>query len=203
MELSGGQSEFTSEVFRKLNYRGEKFKQKEFNSCSFIKCVFDEAVFEHCTFRSCTFKDCEMNLVRVPGSTFTENSFENSRLVGVNWTESSLAHSKITFGKPASFSGCALNHSIFMWLTLKDIFMVKCTAHDVDFSEANLANARCTGTDFANSRFWHTDLSGADFRGATNYTIAANLNTLKKTKFSLPEAMALLYSLDILLEDGE
>jgi hypothetical protein len=44
-------------------------------------------------------------------------------------------------------------------------------------------------------------LTQADFTGATNYAIAASLNTLKKTKFSLPEAMSLLYSLDIILTE--
>ncbi len=42
---------------------------------------------------------------------------------------------------------------------------------------------------------------GADFRGARNYAIAADLNTLKQAKFSLPEAVALLHGLDIILED--
>jgi fluoroquinolone resistance protein len=58
-----------------------------------------------------------------------------------------------------------------------------------------------TLTDFSNSRFQHTNLTEADFTGATNYAIAASLNTLKKTKFSLPEAMSLLYSLDIILTE--
>jgi fluoroquinolone resistance protein len=71
----------------------------------------------------------------------------------------------------------------------------------VDFAEADLTLANCTFTDFTNSRFQHTNLTQADFTGATNYTIAPNLNTLKKTKFSLPEAMALLYGLDIVLTE--
>ena len=73
----------------------------------------------------------------------------------------------------------------------------KCTAKEVDFSEANLSEADCTFTDFTSSQFRHTDLSGADFRGASNYFIQPHLNTLKKTRFSLPEAMSLLYNLDI------
>jgi len=44
-------------------------------------------------------------------------------------------------------------------------------------------------------------LTEADFTGAKNYAIAASSNTLKKTKFSLPEAMGLLYSLDIVLTE--
>jgi hypothetical protein len=46
------------------------------------------------------------------------------------------------------------------------------------------------------------DLTQADFTGARDYTIAPNLNQLKQTKFSLPEAMALLYGLDIILTEA-
>jgi hypothetical protein len=41
----------------------------------------------------------------------------------------------------------------------------------------------------------------ADFTGATNYAISASHNTLRETKFSLPEVMALLSYLDIVLTE--
>ena len=47
----------------------------------------------------------------------------------------------------------------------------------------------------------HANLTEADFTGAKNYAIAPGMNTLKKTKFSLPEAMSLLYNLDIKLTE--
>jgi uncharacterized protein YjbI with pentapeptide repeats len=80
--------------------------------------------------------------------------------------------------------------------------LTRCTARDVDFAEANLTGANCSHTDFAESRFFHTNMTDADFRHATNYAIPANLNTLKKTKFSMPEALTLLYSLDIILSES-
>ncbi len=55
--------------------------------------------------------------------------------------------------------------------------------------------------DFAGARFSTTNLSKADFRGATNYSIRPDNNKLKKAKFSLPEATLLLYGLDIELEE--
>ena len=35
------------------------------------------------------------------------------------------------------------------------------------------------------------------------YNIPGQINVLKKTRFSLPEAMSLLHSLDIVLEEDE
>jgi uncharacterized protein YjbI with pentapeptide repeats len=71
----------------------------------------------------------------------------------------------------------------------------------VNFAETDLTEADCTRTDFSEGRFLHTNLTEADFTGAAHYAIDATTNTLSKTKFSLPEAMSLLYSLDIVLGD--
>ena len=79
--------------------------------------------------------------------------------------------------------------------------LTRCLAKDVDFAEADLTQANCTGTDFTDSRFNHTNLTEADFTDATHYNISATDNTLKKTRFSLPEAVSLLYSLDIILKE--
>ena len=72
---------------------------------------------------------------------------------------------------------------------------------EVDLAQADLTDGFFRGCDFSGSRFLNTDLTRADFRGATNYGIGAQHNILKNTRFSLPEAMALLYGLDILLDD--
>jgi uncharacterized protein YjbI with pentapeptide repeats len=48
--------------------------------------------------------------------------------------------------------------------------------------------------------FGNTDLSKANLSKAYNYHIDASQNKLKGTRFSLPEAMSLLYSLEIILE---
>lgn len=203
MDLPGQQKEFNSQTFKKLNHKNERFIKKEYDSCTFIKCVFSDSIFLDCIFRNCVFKDCELNLIKIAGCSFSDTYFENSQLVGVDWTETSLVENKFAFVKPTNFVGCNLNHSVFMWLNLKGILLTKCGARDADFSEADMTHANCTFTDFANSRFWNTNLTEADFSGATNYAIAANFNTFKKTKFSLPEAMSLLYSLDIILDEEQ
>jgi fluoroquinolone resistance protein len=102
-------------------------------------------------------------------------------------------------GSAVDFINCTLNYSTFTGLKLPKAQFTHCVARDVDFADADLSGANCTETDFSDSRFLHTNLTEADFTGATHYSIAVNLNTVKKAKFSLPEAMSLLYSLDIIL----
>lgn len=196
------EKEYTKQEFKKVILKNGQVDHKEFNGCTFIKCAFNESIFQDCSFHDCVFKSCELSLVRLKGCTFTNTRFEDSQVIGVNWTETDWATSKVIF-TPVDFFGCVINYSTFMGLNLKKVNISKCSARDVSFEEANLTQANCAYTDFTNSRFMRTNLTGADFTGAKNYSIAPSLNTLKKTKFSLPEAMSLLYNLDITLTDYE
>jgi len=49
--------------------------------------------------------------------------------------------------------------------------------------------------------FFNPNLTRADWRGARNYALRPIDNTLKKARFALPEAIALLYGLDLELDD--
>ena len=81
--------------------------------------------------------------------------------------------------------------------------MVDCVAVDVDFREADLSQADFAGSDLSESLFVNTDLSEADLSRARNYLIDPGQNVLKGARFSMPEAMSLLYNMDIILTDGE
>jgi hypothetical protein len=50
--------------------------------------------------------------------------------------------------------------------------------------------------------FINTDLRQADLSEARNYQIAPGKNDLRGARFFLPEAMSLLYNLDIDLSEG-
>jgi fluoroquinolone resistance protein len=70
---------------------------------------------------------------------------------------------------------------------------------DVDFREADLRQADFGGTDLSQSLFGNTDLAEADLSRARNYRIDPAHNSLRQARFSLPEAMSLLHSMDIVL----
>ncbi|MEZ4670176.1 MAG: pentapeptide repeat-containing protein [Anaerolineae bacterium] len=193
--------EYDGQVFKKLTYSQQSLRHKQFTDCSFTDCGFKETQFEGCVFRGCTFTDCDLSLVKVQNTAFVDSSFEGCKLVGVNWIDADWSKASI-FGLP-TFTRCTLNYSTFIGLKLKKLRLINCIAHDVDFSDTDLTLAVCTGTDFAESRFVKTNLTEADFTGASNYTISPNLSILKKAKFSLPEAVSLLYGLDIVLVDTD
>lgn len=195
--LSEQQHEYSEQRFQKLAYKNTELANKEFYNCTFLRCSFRETLFRNCTFQGCTFEDCDLSLVKVDGSSFTNVRFEGSQVIGVNWTLASWARFNIT--APISFSNCAINYSTFIGLKLRETRITECIAREVDFSDADLTGADCSDTDFSSSRFSHTDLTNANFEGARHYSIDVNTNILKKTRFSLPEAVSLLYSLDIVL----
>jgi uncharacterized protein YjbI with pentapeptide repeats len=120
-------------------------------------------------------------------------------MIGVDWTDAVWPKEKLL--EPITFSKCVINHSTFIGLSLPEIKIVECIAHEVDFREANLPQADFSHTDLSGSLVINTNLTQADFTHARNYAINASLNTLKKTRFSLPEAMSLLHSLDIVLTE--
>ncbi len=194
--------EYNGQVFKKIQCPGETLGAKEFYECSFSDCMFTEAVLSRCRFIDCTFHGCDLSLAQVPGCTFRGVTFEKSKLVGIDWTKAIWGRKQGILNS-VGFTECTLNYSTFIGAQMPGLRMTGCVAHDVDFAEADLTSANFSGTDLADSRFWQTNLTGADFTGATGYAIAATLNTLKKTKFSLPEAISLLYSLDIVLTGDE
>jgi uncharacterized protein YjbI with pentapeptide repeats len=113
--------------------------------------------------------------------------------MGMDWTRAA------ELSEPA-FQECQLNYSNFKLLKIPNTKMINCEAKEVDFIETDLSKGDFRQTDFENSRFSKTNLSSADFKGAKNYSIDVKGNILKKTRFSLPEALLLLNCLDIIIE---
>jgi len=185
--------------FKDINLSLKTIEAKEFDNCTFSACNFTETKFQKCKFYECTFNKCNLSLMTVLNSSFFDIVFENSKAIGINW--SNAAWPRIKVNSPLQFYKCVLNYSSFFGLCLREIIIVECNAEEVDFREADCTNATFTHTDFTKSLFSKTNLTKADFTEATNYNIDVFLNEIKKAKFSLPEATSLLRSLDIELID--
>lgn len=193
------QDEYNAETFSNLDAPGIEVCDVRFYECVFVGCAFREARFQRCKFHECAFHDCDLSLSDVTDCSFIDARFEDSQVIGVNWALALWERAGLL--NTVRFKNCVLTYSTFIGLTLHELQVIDCVARDVDFSEAVLKGADFSGTDLSESRFTGTDLSGADLSRARNYTIDATLNTLKGAKFSLPEAMSLLYSLDIVIEE--
>jgi fluoroquinolone resistance protein len=188
---------YSNQLFKGLRLTQGQVATAEFVGCTFMDCSLLECVFAGCRFADSCFQGCDLSLVQVPATVFSNTRFEESKVIGVDWTQAEWAG--VRLGRPISFFRCAISHSTFIGLDLKGILIRECAAVNVDFRDADLQETDLRGTDLAESLFGHTDLRGADLRGARNYHIAAGHNTLDGARFSLPEALSLLHGLDIIL----
>lgn len=195
------ETSYTDEVFEATRLAQAEVTSSEFHDCIFTRCSFAEAIFRDCRFVDCTFQHCDLGLIQFPGSSFSGVRFEDSKLIGVDWTRADWA--KVQLGKPIGFLRCTISHSTFIGLKLQGIEIKECTAVDVDYREADMGEATFEGTDLAESLFGNTNLTGADLSKASNYHIVPAENVLKGARFSLPEAVSLLYNLDIVLVEGD
>jgi len=189
------QTQYQDQIFREERLKLCKIAASEFINCRFIDCSLVESVFHECRFVDVSFQGCDLSLLQIPECILSGLRFEDSKLIGVNWTLADWSAAKL--GGPLYFSRSILSHSTFIGLDLIEIQIRDCMAVDVDFRETDLSSADFSGTDLAESLFGNTNLSNADLRSARNYTIDPGINNLKGTKFSMPEALSLLYIMDI------
>jgi uncharacterized protein YjbI with pentapeptide repeats len=192
-------NEYWSENFKHIDFSGVELTSKEFDGCTFEACDFSEAVFKHCHFIECEFTACNLSVVKMAYSKFTDVCFRDSKLIGINWTE--VAWPQLMFGSPIKFYQSILNDCSFYGLSLQNLVMEACKAHNVDFRDGDFSHANFTYSDLSGSLFVNTDLSGADFSEATDYDIDINQNKIKKAKFSRFEAIRLLDCLELVLVD--
>ena len=172
-----------------------------FQDCRFNGCHWSECKLEKCSFERCTFSNCNLSLIKLPDTTFKNVIFEDSRLMGINWCDANWSKNSFLWVKHIDFIRCLLDHSLYIGLDLSETSFQNCRAHHLDFEGANLTQANFSGADLLQSHFINCDLTEADFTQAVNYAINAAHNILHKTRFSMPEAISLLYGLDIILEE--
>lgn len=187
--------------FKDLDLSGQALDSLEFNGCNFQDCKFNEGTFDNLRFEDCTFTHCDLSLVKLPQTQFKRVTFTSCRLMGVNWAAANWEKKSLLEYHQVDFQDCLLDHSVFIGMNLKSTSFYGCRARSLDFESANLTGANFQNADLEGTRFVQSDLTKADFTGAANYQINASLNTLHQTRFSLPEAIALLHGLDIILED--
>jgi uncharacterized protein YjbI with pentapeptide repeats len=165
----------------------------EFYDCTFTNCKFAEMRFFACIFENCSFHNCDLSSATLKQTSFRGVTFIETKLTGIEWSATSVP-------LDVNFRQCILNYSGFIGVDLRNAEMSQCQLKEVDFTETNLSKADCRGSDFTGARFVNTNLTHTDLRKAVGYAIHPAGNILRKTKFSLPEAISLLDAFDIVLE---
>lgn len=193
------ETEYEGAAFRDLVLAQTETEDVRFYGCTFENCDFSEAVLRSCRFSDCKFERCNLSLMRIRDSAFADCSFRKCKILGVDWSEADWPRTSARC--TLAFDECSLNHSTFIGLNLRKIGMQECSVKEADFRDSDLAEADLRHSDFAGSLFANTNLTKADFRHAVNYAVSVTANAVKGAKFLMPEAVSLLYHLDIELND--
>jgi len=191
--------ELIESSFSGKDFSGITVRDRDFMLCSFRSCQMAEIDLRSCRFQDCSFEQCDVSLAKLERCQFQNTTFCKSRLVGIDWTR--LTWQKKALKPALHFVECNLNYSNFFGCLLKNTKFTDCMLQEVEFGEADLSQADLRRADLSQARFFHTDLTETDLRDARNYDINAVVNTLHKTRFTLPEAVSLLHSLDIILDE--
>jgi fluoroquinolone resistance protein len=191
--ISDKNKDFFNHKFINLQILDNVIKDKRFEGCIFTQCIFTDVSFENCQLIGCKFIDSVLTSLIPTDSNFSETSFQNCKVVGADWTKArELIEQKFTESQ--------INYSNFTFVKTPKLVLINCVAKEVIFTETDLSESIFTDTDFESSRFFKTNLTKTDFRGAKNYYIDIKNNNLTKAKFSFPEALNLLKTLDIEVE---
>lgn len=176
--------------FENIIWEGKTISGREFYDCHFYKCSLKECILEDCTFEKCTFEDCDLSLIQLKQTAFSRVDLLHTKAIGIAWHNARQA-------LVVSFRHCRISYSSFSGKNLKKGIFQHCQADEVDFSGCNLMQADFSGSDLAGARFVETDLTQANFVGAHRYAINIQENKVRKAKFSLPDALALLDGLGV------
>jgi len=189
---------YNGQTFSRVEMVGAKLSSSDFEWCTFDKCAFNEAVLTHFRFTKCRFVGCDLSLFKPQNCRFVDVEFVESKLVGVDWTAvGETKTDRMLFS--AAFDRSVLDYGVVKGLPVKKLF--KCSAREVDFTEADLQEADCRETDFAGATFMRSDLRGANFVGARNYAIDVTQNKVRKARFSWPDAMALMVAFGVVIAE--
>ncbi len=191
---------FEGQTFSHIAFDKEVVRGREFHDCHFVHCSLRESALEKCRFNDCTFKECDLSLARLDGSTVRNVDFKSCRLIGVNF--GLVKWPKLLHASPLQFEECVLDYASFMGLRLHKISFAGCILREVDFMEADLTEADFRRAVLTRSQFNRTNLTRANFSTATDYLINPTLNNITQAIFALPEALSLLHTLNIQLEEG-
>jgi fluoroquinolone resistance protein len=187
------ESAYFKQKFFAKSLSNETVESVRFEECLFSECRFIDCKFEKCVFIDCIFEKSSLSAVNPIGSRFLQPAFFGCKVMGFDWGKAA----KI---QELQFEECQLDFSNFASLALPRIKIIKCSVKEARFVESDLSDGVFTGSDFEGTTFFKSNFSRADFRNSKNYEIDIKNNTLRGARFSLPEALSLLYGLEISIE---
>lgn len=180
--------------YKNENYTSDFLATGEYENCQFLNCNFASSDLSEIVFVDCSFENCDLSNAKLRNTSFQNAEFEQCKLLGLRFEECN------PFLFAIKCNASILNFSSFFKVSLKNTVISNCQLQDVDFTEADCSLSDFEGSDCLNAVFYQTNLQGADFRTALNFSIDPTQNRLKKAKFSRQNLQGLLHSFSLVIE---
>lgn len=185
---------YQDQTLDRIDFTLKQLSGAEFDTCVFNNCNLAGMQLARALFRDCVFNNCNLSNATLDGTKFQEAAFTNSKLLGLNFYKCA------DFLFTVSFEGCNLDFTSFSGKKLKKTLFKNCSLKEANFSECDLSEAKFLTCDLTQTLFSRTNLAKVDFRTAYNFNIDAEINNLKKAKFSAAGLPGLLTKYDILVD---
>lgn len=169
-----------------------------FIDCDFINCSFEELKMTSCFFTNCRFDHCNIIRLSTHYCEVKNATFDGCNLIGIHWNE------MLPAGKYAypirSIRQCYLKYHTFLDMNFVKFDFTSNVIQESLFEKCNLAESNFKECRLEGTQFSRCDLRKGDFRDALGYSIDVKTNQLKGSKFSFPEVINLLNSLDLVID---
>ena len=187
------------ETFTDVNW--ERVNDSEFDACTFVGSDFSEAIVSDTRFVDCRFERCDLSLWKPAGSLIGGCHFEDSRLLGIDWTLADWP--RVALNEANAFLRCDLSMGTFADLDLGPTRFIECRMRESSFRFARMAGADLKGSDCLGADFHGADLSGASLVGVAGLAVDPIASKLDSAIVDAEGAIAILESLGINLEAVE
>lgn len=171
---------------------------RDFVDCHFVSCTLTDCTLVRCSFSGCRFEKCRISNLKTEGSQMKFSEFSNCDLVGIEWQ--GLAPNGKFAGPLAKLQACRLTYNTFAELKLNKFDFSGAEITRSIFAKCELVEANFRACKLGETEFFQCDIRKADFREATGYQIDIMENKMKAARFSYPDAICLLDSLELRID---
>lgn len=189
---------YEEQVFKGKNLKEVSIEHHNFVDCHFDDCYFEACRIISCSFTNCRFTNCDIISLSSEHSEVKGAVFQKCNLIGVHWEKLSPANKYLH--SIDKFSHCYLKYNFFVDMNLKSFDFSTNVIQESIFEKCNLSESNFNDCNLESTQFVGCDIRKSDFREARGYSIDISTNKLKAARFSFPEVVRLLDSLEIKID---
>ena len=187
------------QVIKDRKFQNITKERLKFTDCVFENCTFEDCKITGCSFVNCRFYKCSIISLTSKNSELKSAVFQNCNLIGIHcWNKLLPAGSYAR--SIDKVKDCCMKYNSFVEMPFRKFDFSGNIIQESIFEECDLQESNFRGCRLESTQFFKCDIPRADFRDARGYVIDIPSNKLRQAKFSFPEAVSLLNSLEIKVE---